>query len=156
MNLLATIGALLFFSSFLLLLFNIARSLRRGEMASGNPWQAGTLEWATASPPPPQNFTHIPVCTGREPLWDTPDLAVVTGLRADRREVIVSTLVDAEPDVLDSSPPPSIWPFVAALATSITLFGSIYTPWAVVWGAAPIAIPLIAWFWPKGAKEEES
>jgi cytochrome c oxidase subunit 1 len=27
--------------------------------------------------------------------------------------------------------------------------GSIFTPWAVVWGTIPVAIALIAWFWPK-------
>jgi cytochrome c oxidase subunit 1 len=42
------------------------------------------------------------------------------------------------------------------LVTSITLLASIFTPWAIVWGAAPIAIALTLWFWPKGAKEEES
>jgi cytochrome c oxidase subunit I+III len=77
-------------------------------------------------------------------------------LRADRREVVVSTLVEAEPDILEGSQLNSIWPFIAALTISITLLGSIFTPWAVVWGAVPIAVPLIAWFWPKGAKEEES
>jgi hypothetical protein len=42
------------------------------------------------------------------------------------------------------------------LTISLTLFGSIYTPWAVVWGAIPIAVSLIGWFWPKGSKEEEA
>jgi cytochrome c oxidase subunit I+III len=26
--------------------------------------------------------------------------------------------------------------------------GSIFTPWAVVWGTVPVAIALTAWFWP--------
>jgi cytochrome c oxidase subunit I len=156
MNMAATVGAFLFFGSFLLLTFNIVRSLRHGEPAGDNPWGGGTLEWATASPPPPHNFTYIPVVTDREPLWVTPEPPVVTGLRADRREVMVSTLVEAEPDMLEGSQLASIWPFVSAVTISITLFGSIFTPWAVIWGAIPIAVPLIAWFWPKGTKEEES
>jgi len=156
MNLSATLGAFLFFASFLLLAFNIARSLRQGKVAGDNPWAAGTLEWATASPPLPQNFTYIPMVTDSEPLWATPEPSVITGLRADRREVLVSTLVDAEPDMLEGSQLASIWPFISALTISITLLGSIFTPWAVVWGAIPIAVPLIAWFWPKGTKEEES
>jgi cytochrome c oxidase subunit 1 len=157
LNLLSTVGAFLFFASFLLLLVNILRSLRRGAPAGDNPWEAGTLEWATTSPPLPQNFNRIPVVTDREPLWvDAAVLPVVEGLRVDRREVLLSTLVDAEPRVLDSSPRPSVWPLVAALVTSITLFASIFTPWAVVWGAAPIAVAFIGWFWPKGTKEDES
>jgi cytochrome c oxidase subunit 1 len=157
LNLLATIGAFIFFASFLLLAFNIVSSLRRGARATDNPWEAGTLEWATSSPPPPQNFTRIPIVSGREPLWDSPDvLPVVQGLRADRRELITSTLVEAEPDMRESSPTPTIWPFASAMVTSVTLFASIFTPWAVVWGAVPIAIVFIGWFWPKGDKEEES
>ena len=75
-------------------------------------------------------------CTDREPLWETPEPPVVAGLRVDRREFVVTTLVDAEPDMRETSPPPSIWPFIAALVTSVTLLASIFTPWAIVWGAA--------------------
>jgi cytochrome c oxidase subunit I len=31
------------------------------EPATGNPWRSRGLEWQTASPPPPDNFEHIPV-----------------------------------------------------------------------------------------------
>ncbi|HEY7677260.1 MAG TPA: cytochrome c oxidase subunit I, partial [Candidatus Methylomirabilis sp.] len=36
--------------------FNILRSLRAGEPAPANPWEATTLEWSTASPPPHDNW----------------------------------------------------------------------------------------------------
>jgi cytochrome c oxidase subunit 1 len=29
--------------------------------------------------------------------------------------------------------------------------GSIFTPWAVPIGAAPMAVTMIGWFWPKSA-----
>jgi cytochrome c oxidase subunit 1 len=38
----------------------------------------------------------------------------------------------------------------------VTLLASIFTPWAVVWGALPVAASITGWFWPKGVKEEES
>ncbi|MBV9992353.1 MAG: cytochrome c oxidase subunit I [Alphaproteobacteria bacterium] len=156
MNLASTIGAFLFAASFALLAVNIVRALRRAPGAPANPWDAGSLEWAPASPPPPHNFTFTPVVASREPLWDTPELPVTTGLHADRRETVITSLVEAEPQMCESSPPPSIWPFVAALVISVTLLGSIFTPWALVWGLVPVGITLIGWFWPKGAKEEES
>jgi heme/copper-type cytochrome/quinol oxidase subunit 1 len=157
LNMLSTIGALIFGASFLLLLANMIISARRGRIAGDNPWDAPTLEWATSSPPPPQNFTLMPAVSSREPLWDERDsLAVVTGLRTDRREVIVSTLSEAQPDTLESSPRPSIWPFAAAMVAGVTLLGSIFTAWAITIGAIPIAITLIGWFWPKGTKEDES
>jgi cytochrome c oxidase subunit 1 len=40
----------------LLFLGNLIYSLWRGKPASANPWNATTLEWATASPPPEHNF----------------------------------------------------------------------------------------------------
>jgi cytochrome c oxidase subunit 1 len=32
--------------------------------------------------------------------------------------------------------------------------GSIFTPWAVVWGGFPLAVTLMAWFWPKSNVED--
>jgi cytochrome c oxidase subunit 1 len=35
-------------------------SLRYGEHAPRNPWGATGLEWQTSSPPPKENFEHVP------------------------------------------------------------------------------------------------
>ncbi|TMI79085.1 MAG: cytochrome c oxidase subunit I, partial [Bacillati bacterium ANGP1] len=51
-------------------LYNVVLSLRRGPAAGDNPWHAWTLEWATPSPPPEDNFTLVPPVRGRRPLWD--------------------------------------------------------------------------------------
>jgi cytochrome c oxidase subunit I len=51
-----TIGAQLIF------LFNLFWSMWKGPKASDNPWEATTLEWTTATPPPHDNFGgHTPV-----------------------------------------------------------------------------------------------
>jgi cytochrome c oxidase subunit 1 len=51
-----TIGAQLIF------LFNFFWSMAKGPKASDNPWEATTLEWITATPPPHDNFGgHTPV-----------------------------------------------------------------------------------------------
>ena len=39
-------------------------SLRRGARAGANPWDAKTLEWSVASPPPAENFSVIPQASG--------------------------------------------------------------------------------------------
>jgi cytochrome c oxidase subunit I+III len=147
LNLLSTVGAFLFAASLLLFLGNIAVSCARGRAAGPNPWHAAGLEWLPASPPPVYNFAHIPYVSSRTPLWDgTP--AAIPGLKTEKREVLVTTAVDAVPDLRDASPPPNAWPLFAAIATTIMFTASIFTPWAVVWGTALMAIPLIFWFWP--------
>jgi cytochrome c oxidase subunit 1 len=150
LNLLATVGALMIAASVLLFIVNVVRSGRTGRSAGDNPWGASTLEWAMASPPPPYNFVHVPVVHGREPLWQPATAPThVTGLSTHDRELLVTTVLDAQPDHRMTDPPPSIWPLLAAITTTGLLIGSIFTPWAVVWGSLPVAITLVAWFWPK-------
>jgi hypothetical protein len=153
--LLATAGALVLFASFVLLLWNAFVSASSGVSAGPNPWDAGTLEWAAESPPAPYNFSRIPFVTHREPLWDNPDsLPVVTGLDVDARQVLTGSLTEANPELRESSPVPSIWPLLAAIAVGGTFLGSIFTPWAVVWGALPVTAALIGWFWPQDIPED--
>ncbi|HEX8669054.1 MAG TPA: cytochrome c oxidase subunit I [Allosphingosinicella sp.] len=150
MNLLATLGAFTLAAGVLLFVVNALVSMRTGKVAGNNPWDAPGLEWATTSPPPPYNFAHIPVVASNTPLWDNRNhLPVMTGLRVDEREVLLTTVMEARPDVREPSPMPSIWPLTAALATAAMFISSIFTPWAVLVGAVPVAAALIAWFWPK-------
>ena len=60
--------------------------------AGPNPWGAPSLEWATSSPPPVYNFAHIPVVESSTPLWDSEgELPVVSGLRVDEKEILLTT-----------------------------------------------------------------
>jgi cytochrome c oxidase subunit 1 len=77
------------------------------------------------------------------------------GLAADRRELLLTTPVEARPDYRQQSPEPSIWPLLTALATSAMFVGSIFTPWALVWGSLPVAVALAAWFWPNRPRATE-
>jgi cytochrome c oxidase subunit I+III len=150
MNLTATVGAVTLAVSLMVLAANVWFSLVRGRVAGANPWDASTLEWAVSSPPPSYNFAHIPVVSGHDPLWEeTEGLPVISGLRVDQKEVLLTTAVDAEPDVREPVPESSIWPLISALALSGMLIGSIFTPWAVLWGSIPVAVAVTIWFWPK-------
>ena len=156
LNLLASLGAAIIAVSVLVFIANALASLRHGQIASDNPWEAGTLEWATSSPPPPYNFLHMPTVAGREPLWEqTADQPVVTGLRRDIREVLVTKLLDAEPDHRAKMPDPSIWPLITALAVSGMFIGSIFTPWAVPVGSVPVGVGLVGWLWPTQKDHQE-
>jgi cytochrome c oxidase subunit 1 len=83
----------------------------------------------------------------RYPLWE-PSGQVVVGLHPDRRELLVSSLLDATPDHRFTIPHPSPWPIALALATGVAFIGVIFTPWALVIGAVLAAVALCGWFWP--------
>jgi cytochrome c oxidase subunit 1 len=154
MNMIAGAGAVLMVLGVLTLFVNAVRSKRHGEPAGDNPWGASTLEWATSSPPPNCNFFAAPTVSSLDPLWeDPPNQPVVVGLRSDKRDVLVTSVLDAEPDHRSLFPAPSIWPLLTALAATGLFIGSIFTPWAVAIGALPVFIALTGWFWPKTADE---
>jgi cytochrome c oxidase subunit 1 len=156
MNLVASIGAAMIAVSVLLFLVNVARSLRVGAAAGPDPWGAGTLEWSVASPPPMGNFDAIPVVHGRYPLWQPQaEPTHVTGMSNEWREVLITTVSDAEVDHKLWMPSSSIWPFVSALATTVLFIGSIFTPWAVVWASVPVGVAATVWFWPKRSVVEQ-
>jgi len=69
-NMLATIGVAFQAAAVLCFLFNVVKSIRKGEIAGPDPWDAWTLEWSTTSPPPEYNFAQLPVVKSRRPLWD--------------------------------------------------------------------------------------
>ncbi len=154
-NLLSTIGAFVVAAAVLVFVINGIVSLYRGAIAGPNPWDAPSLEWASSSPPPVYNFAHVPVVESRTPLWDNDgELPVVSGLRVDHKEMLLTTVVAATPDLREPIPEPSLWPFIAACAVGVVFVTSIFSPWALAVGLVPIGIAMTAWFWPKDLKRQ--
>ncbi len=145
----ATAGSAIAILGGLIFVANAVLSLRRGKLAGADPWGGTTLEWATRSPPPQHNFDYTPTVDSLAPLWSRPSLVVMDGIGVERREVLISSVTEAEPEYRQKSVPPSIWPLISALFVSAMFVGSIFTPWALVWGTLPIAVALAAWFWPQ-------
>jgi heme/copper-type cytochrome/quinol oxidase subunit 1 len=46
------------------------RAFRKGELAGDDPWDGQTLEWATTSPAPTDNFAEVHIVQSAEPLLD--------------------------------------------------------------------------------------
>ena len=87
MNMLSSFGAVFMTASALIFVANIVISLVYGKPAEDNPWDAWTLEWASTSPPPDDNFAELPPILGRRPLWDLAN--------PDRPDPAVGTSTDA-------------------------------------------------------------
>src|SRR3989454_280961 len=70
LNLLSTAGAFLIGVAMLVFLVNVITTLRKPKTAPADPWGGNTLEWATSSPPPPNNFDSLPPIRSNRPVFD--------------------------------------------------------------------------------------
>ncbi len=73
LNQVSTLGAFLLGASTLPFLWNVLQTSRgrMGRVAGDDPWGGHTLEWATTSPPPAENFTGpLPPIRSQRPVWD--------------------------------------------------------------------------------------
>jgi cytochrome c oxidase subunit I len=61
LNVLSSAGATILAIGYLLPFLYLTWSLKYGEIAGANPWQAAGLEWTTQSPPPKENFARPPI-----------------------------------------------------------------------------------------------
>jgi cytochrome c oxidase subunit I len=106
MNMVSTIGAFFMAAGSIVFVWDLLTSLLRGKPAGDNPWNAWTLEWATTSPPPHENFDALPPIHSRRPLWDyanpdRPDPVVPVGgaidhFRPEKNKAGVMTFIISE------------------------------------------------------------
>lgn len=159
-NLISTIGSFILAAGILTFVVNLFYSMRSGKPAGDNPWGADSLEWATASPPPSQNFTTLPIVRSRHPLWDQADLhsgeeRMVRFTEAlgrwplHWRAAVTTSLVDAKPKEVFRLAGPSHWPLLVAVGL-ITIFAAeiFLLRSLVLTGAVLMVIGLIGWHWP--------
>jgi cytochrome c oxidase subunit I+III len=165
-NLLATIGSFIVGVSILVMVANVIASLSAGEPAPDDPWGAGGLEWATASPPPAYNFAVIPTVHGREPLWQADRPHPEQARAADRgagdptdpyqHETLGTSVLDAAPESILKMPRDAIVPLLLALALTV-LFSGLLTSlaWLAVLGALLTIAFILVWAWQSTETSEE-
>jgi heme/copper-type cytochrome/quinol oxidase subunit 1 len=157
LNLITTVGSYVLACGFLLFIVNILVSLKRGEFAGPNPWDAATLEWTTPSPPPPFNFVVLPTLATRTPLWEarldeTPYRSNLgTGLPLDHgKEALATTTLDAQPEAVLRMPEDSLMPFLMALALTALFAGLIAKLWWLVIASFVVGLLFqLVWLWPR-------
>jgi cytochrome o ubiquinol oxidase subunit 1 len=68
----AAAGAVIILAAIILQVAQLVVSIRRREELrdnTGDPWNGGSLEWSTSSPPPAFNFAVLPHVEGRDAYW---------------------------------------------------------------------------------------
>mgnify|MGYP003488022634 FL=1 len=60
LRMIATIATVAMLAAQVIFFYNFFKSMKSGKRAGNNPWNANTLEWAAASPPPHGNFEVLP------------------------------------------------------------------------------------------------
>src|ERR671939_349476 len=160
-NLVETLGSYLLGAGLVLVVANLAVSLRRGRPAGRDPFDGATLEWATTSPPPPFNFTVIPTISSPYPMWDERDRdedvrRVERGalVLANGHQTPDSTVVDGRLDEVLDMPSDSPWPITLAGTLALVFVFLLTGHWttAVVFAGAT-ALVLGGWHWREGASD---
>ncbi|MEW6155379.1 MAG: cytochrome c oxidase subunit I [Actinomycetota bacterium] len=164
-NLVSTAGAFLLAAGVAVFAWNLAWNWRRGPAAGDDPWGGDSLEWATASPPPPYNFRSMPLVGSRTPRWEPGDpglspeveaaVARLSEPTAGRREQLRTSAIDAVPQAVFTVPGPTYWPLVSAAALAVVLVGILVE--SVVIGAAGLAgavVALVGWLAPRPTETE--
>src|SRR5215831_12969946 len=102
---------------------------------TGDPWDGRSLEWATASPPPPFNFAVLPNVQGAEPYWGI------------KRRAIETQQMSAEPRYEPiEMPRNSPTGFITAFFCTMTGFALIWHIWWMVALGIVAAYAVFVWF----------
>ena len=159
LNLVSTVGGFLTAAGVAAFLIDFLLQWRFGARAGANPWSAGTLEWSIGAPVPPYNFAAQPQVDDRDPLWReaAPAPGFLGHAGATRREMLVTSAVDAKPEQVVILPGNSWVPLVAAALTGLFFVGvlaKLYT--LALLGVALVACALLRWAWqsPAGPERE--
>jgi cytochrome c oxidase subunit I len=133
-NLLSTLGVVVLTVSSLVFLYNLVVSIKGGEVSGDDPWDARTLEWVSASPPPYYNFATIPTVTHRDEFWHRKYAEDEAG-KAIRVPAGASEDHDVETEHDDHHihmPDPSYWPLVMTLAVFPIGYGIVFRSFVTI------------------------
>jgi cytochrome c oxidase subunit 1 len=173
-NMVETIGAFVIALGILTFMANVVRSLRNGEVAGNDPWDARTIEWLTTSPPPAHNYDEVPIVTARDEMWhrkyvgegDKPPIPVPAGASPDHgspaeQAAPAQTLPAHGPGHTEHSaihmPSPSYYPLIASIGLPVmgwgVLFGGVAQVALLAVGGLILFAGLMGWVLEPSAEE---
>ena len=155
LNLLSTVGAFIFASGVLTIVFDVLRPKRRQPKGPQNPWNAGTLEWLNE---PEENWgvRSIPIVESRYPLWEQDELMrkvnegayYLADASEGYRETLVTSVLDAEPVQCQRVPGPTVVTILSAALLGGVFVALTFEFWifALLSGLGALAA-ILWWLW---------
>jgi cytochrome c oxidase subunit I+III len=154
LNLVSTAGAFVFALGVALVVVDICLSPRRTH-ATRNPWNAGTLEWL-AHPKRQEDWgvRCVPLIESRYPIWDQPDFVrnvdegryFLPDAEEGERELIVTSVLDAEPLQVARVGTPSVKPLLAAVSLGGVFVLTTWHLYAAALASGIAALAAILWW----------
>jgi cytochrome c oxidase subunit 1 len=144
-NFAATIGAFIIALSFVVFMWNVVLSRKRGEEAGNDPWDGRTIEWMIPSPPPEYNFAEIPIIEHRDDFWHRKYLTTPEGTPSRVFAGGEAVADEHEEGHGIHMPDPSYFPLVAAFGVPIAAYGVLYQWWLIPAGLAITLLGFMGW-----------
>ena len=155
LNLVSSLGAFILATGVAVFIWDMVQARRRPQ-APDNPWQSGTMEWISPLPGPIYGIRSVPQVTSRYPLWDQPELVrevaearwYLPDAEEGRRETLVTSVLDGEPEQCLRVPGNSFLPMLAAIFIGASFIGTAFhLYWTSLWvGLLGVAVILV-WLW---------
>jgi cytochrome c oxidase subunit I+III len=155
LNLLSSVGAFVFAAGVAVVVVDLCLSPRRAR-GQRNPWNAGTLEWLALPKQENWGVRSVPLIESRYPIWDQPDFVknvdegryFLPDAEEGKRELMITTVLDAKPIQVARVGGPSFKPMLAA----VTLGGVfIFTTYHLYWWSLASGVAALAsilwWLW---------
>ena len=122
--------------------------------APRNPWNAGSVEWLQEIPGRPWGVRTIPRVETRYPLWEQPGIIAdydagrfyLPDAEEGRREMLVTSTIDAEPIQCMRIAGPTFITLIAAICVAgIFIFPTFKLYW---WMGVSVAVSIVViWIW---------
>src|SRR5687767_8135528 len=156
LNLLSTAGAFVLALGFAVVAWDVLRPKSRQPYAPRNPWHAGSVEWLQEIPGIPWGVRTIPLVERRYPLWEQPNFMedydggrfFLPDAEEGRREMLVTSAIDAEPLQCMRIPGPTFITLFAAIAVGGIFIFPTFKMYSMMGVSVVLSIVVIAiWLW---------
>jgi cytochrome c oxidase subunit I+III len=156
LNLISSIGAFILAAGVAVIFWDLIRPKSQQPYSERNPWGAGTLEWLQEIPGMSWGVRSIPEIDSRYPLWDQPHIIrdydegrfYLPDAEEEKRETIVTSVIDAQPEQCQRLPGSTFLALFAALTTGgFFIFGTYHLWWLALISLTLALFIIIYWLW---------